>query len=452
MLAARLGEFVAGIDTAALPPAVIDAVRLRVLDTLGAGLAGVALHHHRVLDPVLESAGSIRVWGDGIPRSAREAALVNSFAAHSTYLEDGSRFTGGHPSSVVVPAVLADGQARGATGAEMIAAVLAGYEVFLRLGRAIYPACVQRGFQSTAVLGAVASAAAVARLRRLSPEACGHAIAIGANLGVGMKEALKSSATQPIQVARACEGGMVAAALAQAGHEGAARVLENGFLPGFGAGADHVAGADLAAIVEGLGREFRIGETYLKRHAGCRGNHAPLDCALELISAERLGASDVQRVTVAVDSVTRAAAIEPPRNGEQAQFSIGFSVALAFVDGDASIFSYTDARLADEAVRAMMARIEVVVDPALDARYPMERGAWIDVETRSGRRARHAVTNARGEPEWPLTAQDVERKFLALASPCLGIARAQALRDAIARMEDIDAAQIAALLAPASTS
>lgn len=442
MLAARLGDFTAGVEIAALPRDVVDAVKLRVLDTLGAGLAGVALGHHRVLDPVLESAGSVRIWGEGATRSAREAALVNSFAAHSTYLEDGSRFTGGHPSSVVVPAVLADAQARGASGAEMIAAVLAGYEVFLRLGRAIYPACVQRGFQSTAVLGAVSSAAAVARLRRLSPAASAHAIAIGANLGVGLKEALKRSATQPIQVARACEGGMVAAALAHAGHEGAPLVLENGFLPGFGASAE------AAPIIEGLGRDLRIGETYLKRHAGCRGNHAPLDAALELIAAERLRADDVRHARVAVDSVTRAAAIEPPLNGEQAQFSIGFSVALAFVEGDASIFSYTDAKLADDAVRSMMARIEVVVDTALDVRYPMERGAWVEVEFASGRRVRHAVTNARGEPEWPLGARDVERKFLTLAAPRLG-ARAPALRDAIVRMEDIDAARIAALLAPA---
>ncbi|VTU22207.1 MmgE/PrpD family protein [Variovorax sp. RA8] len=443
MLARRLGEFAAGVDAAALPSTVVDAVKLRVLDTLGAGLAGMALGHHRVLDPVLESAGSIRVWGEAATRSAREAALVNCFATHSTYLEDGSRFTGGHPSSVVVPVVLADAQQRNAAGTEMMAAVLAGYEIFLRLGRAIYPACVQRGFQSTAVLGAVSSAAAIARLRRLSPAQCGDAIAIAANLGIGLKEALKSSATQPLQVARTCEGGMVAAALAEAGCQGAPLVLENGFLPAFGPGAD------AAAVTAGLGSELRIGETYLKRHAGCRGNHAPLDAALELISAEGLSAGDVRHLTVAVDSVTRAAAIEPPLNGDQAQFSIGFSVALAFVDGDAPIFSYTDARLADAAIRAMMARVEVRIDPALDARYPAERGAWVEAELASGRRVRRAVANARGEPEWPLSRQDVERKFLALAAPRLG-ERAHALREAIGRMEHTDGASIAALLAPAN--
>ena len=443
MLARRLGEFVASIDAAALPHAVVQAIRLRVLDTLGAGLAGVALGNHRVIAPLLQSEGRVRIWGVAGGRSAHEAALVNSFATHSTYLEDGSRFTGGHPSSVVIPAVLADAQQRGASSGDVVAAVAAGYEVFLRLGRAIYPACVQRGFQSTAVLGAVSSAAAIARLRQLSPEACGHAISIGANLGAGFKEALKCSSTQPLQVARSCEGGMVAATLAQAGQAGAPRVLENGFLPALGA----LTTADIEAIGADLGDGFRIHETYLKRHAGCRGNHAPVDCALELVAAHGVGASDVRRIRVGVDTVTRAAAIEPPASGEEAQFSIGFSVAVALVEGDASIFRYTDALLSEEPVRAMMERLEVVVDTSLDEHYPSERGAWVELELNTGERFRRAVSNARGEPEWPLTAADVEQKFMQLATPCLG-KRAGALRDAIRHLENVDATQIAELLAP----
>ncbi|VWX61210.1 conserved hypothetical protein [Burkholderiales bacterium 8X] len=448
MLADRFGRFAAMVTVASLPRDAAAAIRLRVLDTLGAGLAGVHLGHHRVLAPILESRGGVRVWGEQDGRSPREAALVNSFATHSTYLEDGSRYTGGHPSSVVIPAVLADAEARGSSGAEIIAAVAVGYEVFLRLGRAIYPACVQRGFQSTAVLGSVSAAAAIARLRGLSAAACAHAISIAANLGIGFKEALKSSTIQPIQVARACEAGMVAAALAEAGHAGAPLVLEKGFLPGFG---DHpeADAADIAAsVVEGLGVDYRIAETYLKRHAGCRGNHAPLDAALELVAAGRLGADDVKQVRVAVDSVTRAAAIEPPTNAEAAQFSIGFSVALALVEGEASIFQYTDAKLQDPAVRSMMARCEVLVDPALDERYPNERGAWVEVEWVSGGKVRHAVANARGEPEWPLSQAEVERKFMALASPRLGAGGAASLRDAVARLDDIDARIVAGLLAP----
>ena len=176
------------------------------------------------------------MWGEGLTLSAREAALVNAFATHSTYLEDGSRFTGGHPSSVVIPAVLAEAQAQRARAASRsIAAIAAGYEVFLRLGRAIYPACVNRGFQSTAVLGAVSSAAAVARLRGSPAQPAGHAIAIAASLGAGFKEALKASGSQPCRSARSCEGGIVAPRRSrEAGEAGAPLVIEKGFLPGFG--------------------------------------------------------------------------------------------------------------------------------------------------------------------------------------------------------------------------
>src|SRR5213075_1261458 len=235
------------------------------------------------------------LWGEERLASVREAALVNSFATHSTYLEDGSRFTGGHPSSVVIPAAIAEAEARRASGAEVIAAIAAGYEIFLRLGSAIYPATVVRGFQSTAVLGAVSAAAAIANLRKLSPGAAGHALAIAANLGVGTKEALKSSASQPIQVARSCEGGLVAATLAESGLAGAEAVFEKGFLPAF-AGE-----ADIGPITANLGTQYRIGETYLKRHAGCRGNYAPVDAALEIAHAEPLDRARIRRVRARVD-------------------------------------------------------------------------------------------------------------------------------------------------------
>lgn len=444
MLARQLGDFAAAVSAAKLPAATRQAARLRILDTLGAGLAGVELGNHKVLEPVLQAPGAVRVWGDAWQRSAREAALVNSFAAHSTYLEDGSRYTGGHPSSVVIPAVLALAQERASSGEEMLAATIAGYEVFLRLGRAIYPACVRAGFQSTAILGAASSAAAASRMLRLSGEQAGHAIAMAANLGSGFKEALKSAQTQPIQVGRSCEAGIVAALLAQAGHPGAARALEDGFLPAYGG---RMGAQELAAIVAGLGEECLLPETYFKRHAGCRGNHAPLDATLDLAAAEKLAPSDVAAVRVAVDSVTRAAAIEPPADGKQAQFSIGFSVALALVKGQASVYDYRDEVLADPAVQQMMRTVEVVVDPQLDAGYPQRRGSWVEVTLRSGRELRATVPNARGEPECPLTDQEVREKFRTLAQPRLGSA-AQRVEEMVLALEAGDGAKLGALLVP----
>ncbi|MEJ8838161.1 MmgE/PrpD family protein [Ramlibacter sp. AN1133] len=443
MLAARLGAFAAQVSMERVPASVRHAARLRVLDTLGAGLAGVQLGNHLPLAALLESSGTMQVWGERWTRSAREAALVNSFAVHSTYLEDGSRYTGGHPSAVVIPAVLAMGQARRASGKEMLAATLAGYEVFLRLGRAVYPACVRLGFQSTAILGAVSSAAAIARLLGLNAEAAGHAIAIGASLGSGFKESLKTPQTQPLQVARGCEAGILAALLAQQGQPGAPAVIERGLLPGFGG---RISGEDEASVLAGLGVDYLLPQTYFKRHAGCRGNHAPVDAALDLALAEKLTAGDVASVRVGVDSVTRAAAIEPPRDGKQAQMSVGFSVALALLKGHASVYDYTDAVLNDPALRELMQRIEVGVDPKLDAGYPQRRGAWVEVTLRSGKELRGTVPNARGEPECPLTEQEVREKFRTLAAPRIG-ARTNALEQAVLALEDTDGEALAALLA-----
>ena len=164
---------------------------------------------------------------------------------------------------------------------------------------------------------------------------------------------------------------------------------------------------------------------------------------------EGLAPEQVKRVRVLVDTVTRAAAIEEPVDGEQAQFSIGFSVALAFIEGNASIFHYATAKLSDPHVRWMMERIVVGVDPALDARYPDERGARVEVELTDGRMLGHSVSNARGEPEWPLSAVEIEEKFLALATPRLGDA-ARTVRDLTHGLEDMkDIRELTQRLVPA---
>jgi 2-methylcitrate dehydratase PrpD len=210
------------------------------------------------------------------------------------------------------------------------------------------------------------------------------------------------------------------------------------------ASEDHAA---TGGILESLGDDYLLPETYFKRHAGCRGNHAPVDAALDLAQAERLTPRDIASVRVGVDSVTRAAAIEPPVDGKQAQMSIGFSVALAFLKGRASVYDYTDAQLQDAALRDLLRRIEVVVDPKLDAGYPQRRGAWVQVQLRSGKELHAQVPNARGEPECPLTEQEVREKFRALAAPRLG-AQVRALEETVFGIDDTDGEGLGARLAP----
>jgi len=413
MLAERLGSYLAATGFADLPPTVVEKAKVRVLDLLGAAMAGYRLGLYRPLLSVLPTAsGNSRVWGEGTSAPAATAATVNSFMAHCTYLEDGSRTTGGHPSSAVIPAVLALAEALGAPGDKVILGIVLGYEVFIRIGKAIYPSTVARGFQPTAILAALGAAAGCARLLDLDARGCAHALAIGANLGAGLKEALKASASQPVQVGRSCEGGLTAALLAKQDLEGYPLILE-AFLR---AHAEEVRANDILAQ---LGEAFEIEQTYLKVHGGCRGNHAPLDVVLKLVRENRLQAAQIERIVIGIDSVTAAAEIHRPQNGQEAQFSIPFSVAAALVYGDASLFQYTDERVQDPEIRAVMERIRVEISPEMDRLLPQKRGARAEILSRDGRRFRGVIDVARGEPEAPFAQEEIEEKFNLLAGDVL---------------------------------
>jgi 2-methylcitrate dehydratase PrpD len=441
MLARAFGSFVSETGYDLLPAPVVDAVKLRVLDLLGAGIAGHRLGNGSVVAPLMSGPGPCSVWGNGRRAGVRDAALANSYLAHSTLLEDGSRFTGGHPSSVVIPGALAFAEAHHATGKRLIAAVAAGYEVFLRLGRAIYPSTVNRGFQSTGVLGSVSCAAAGASILGLDARASQQAVAIGASLGVSLKEALKSARSGAVQVGRSCEGGVCAALLAAAGEGGAELAIENGFVPAFSDGAD------LAGVAEGLGTDYRIFETYLKRHAGCRGNHAPIDVVVGLVRTHAIDLERIAGIDIAVDSVTHAGEVVEPATAAQAQFNIPFSVALALIDGgEASLFAYTEERMADLRTRRLAEKISVHRDTRLDADYPDKRRALATLTLADGHVVQGSIENAEGEPGSPLDPSEVERKFLNTATPALG-SKATTLMECVASLEDVeDVLQLTTLL------
>ena len=422
MLADELGKFVSRTRYEDLPPEIIGAAKTRILDLLAAALVGFQLGIYRPLFEVLGGTGDATVWGEGNKYPLRDAVLLNSFMAHSTYLEDGSRFTGGHPSSVVIPAALTLGETMRSAGKDVIPAVVVGYDIFIRLGKAIYPSTVVRGFQSTAVLGALASAAACASLMKLDEKGCKNSLAIACNLGVGLKDALKASGSQPIQVGRSCEGGLLSALFARKGAQGSETIFESGFLKGF---ADHPKKEE---ILIHLGKPYLINETYLKIHGGCRGNHAPTDVILALMKKHAIAAQDISGIDVKADSVTMAAEIHEPKDGKQSQFSIPFSIAVAVLEGNASIYQFTDEKVADPKVRSMMKKIRVEVDTSLDKDYPDKRGACGEVVLKDGRRFSGSLDNARGEPEDPFGPEEIEEKFAILTKAILGHKTERVLR------------------------
>jgi 2-methylcitrate dehydratase PrpD len=430
-LAGEFGKFIAQTRYDDIPIGVRHAAKVRILDLLGAALAGYHAGRHKALLPLLDSAGDVTAWGLGRGLSLRDAILFNSFLSHSMYLEDGSRFSGGHPSSVVIPSAMAFAEKGHASGRDLITAVVVGYEVFLRLARAIYPSTLHRGFQSTSVTGAAASAAAAASVLRYPAETAQSALAIGAMFSSGLIEASTSSSSQPIQVGRACEGGAVAALFAGQGAIGATHILERGFLKAF---AD---GASADGVLNGLGTDYCIGETYIKVHGGCRGNHAPVDLVQDMVARHNLTPAQIESIVISVDTVTDRIAIHEPINGTQAQYCISFAAAVAMLNGDASIFQYTDDTLADPGIRALMGRIRIRLDTSLDVGYPEKRSCSVEILLMDGRRFEGHLDNAKGEPEHPYAPQEIEKKFLTMSRRVLGT-RSDEVKDMVMSLDALN--------------
>jgi 2-methylcitrate dehydratase PrpD len=432
MLINELGRFVAETRYKDLPPEAINFAKSRILDLITAATVGFQNGAYKPVSEILRGdGGEATVWGEGILRPLRDAVLLNCFMSHSTYFEDGSRYTGGHPSSVVIPAALTLGETLKSGGKEIILSVVMGYDIFIRLGRAIYPSTVVRGFQSTAVLGALGAAAASGSLLKLDTTSCKNALAIASNLGVGLKDALKAPASQPIQVGRSCEGGVLSALLAQNGLPGSDTILELGFLKGF---ADH---SDSNRILEGLGGRYLIGETYVKIHGGCRGNHAPIDVVMNLMKTHNIVPESIRGVEVGIDSVTLAASIAEPKDGKQAQLSVPFAVAVAILEGNASIYQYTDEKVNDPEVREMMSKMRIEADPALNEGYPNRRGAHARVILKDGREFKSSIEIARGEPEFPMTYEEIEKKFFFYAKAVLK-ERAKRVCEIVRELDNLD--------------
>lgn len=404
-----LAKHVVDVDKAVA--SVCEATKLRILDLIGCACAGYRIGSHRTLEGVLDAPGPTHIWFEGSTRTTSDALRVNAFMAHAAYMEDGSRTTGGHPSCVVTPTALtlADSMRdRLPRPTDLLAAISCGYDIFLRVGERAYPAIVDRGFQSTAVLAPLASAATSARLLGLDETATAHALAIAASQGGGLKAALRASATQPLQVALGCEAGRVAALLAAAGAQGADDILATGFFPAYAGGERDVTEPDRSRILD----------TYFKIHGGCRGNHAPLDAFLRLCQQHDVAPVAMQSVTVYTDRYTLAAQVERPETPGQAQFSIAFALAVAAVRGKSSVFAFDESALNDAEVRGLMKRIVVRHDPAFDSDYPAKRAARVVIVTSSAEHECH-IDYPMGEPENPVTSSLLCRKFDELARPVL---------------------------------
>jgi 2-methylcitrate dehydratase PrpD len=374
----------------------------------------------------LEEGGNPRatIIGRGGKTSLPQAALANGYLGHvedydDTHIPIDYR-DNIHPSSPIFPAPLAAAELLGASGREMLAAAVVGVEVALRVGMCISGA-YREGAQAwhiTSTCGILGAAAAAGRILGLTPEQMTYAIGIAATQAAGFGEVF-GSMCKPFHAGRAAQGGLVAALLAKKGFTSSTKVLEahRGFL---GAMAKDY---DINIVTSRLGEDWEIPRVGLKPYACGAGNHALIDAMIALRSKDGATVDNIDRVTGTVrglaDNLVRT---RHPATGLETKFSYFHSMAVAFVDGAAYPGQYTDAKATDPVIHALREKITMEADRSLSG-----RNAVVTMVLKDGRSYSERIEHPTGNPQNPMSDEQISEKFRALAGQVLPTAQSESL-------------------------
>ena len=454
-ITAQLSEFTAGIRLDRLPPEVVQRARYLVLDLVG---NIVRARHDAESTPSFlaaaramgMAAGNNGVFGDAARYTPAGAAFLNGALAHSLDFDDTHAAGSLHPGAPVIPAALAAGEMVGASGADVLAAIIAGYEITCRVALALpAKAHYDRGFHPTATCGAFGAAAAAARVFGLDADGVAGALGTVLSQCAGSLEFLVNGAwTKRFQVGWAANNGLMAATLVREGFKGAAEALEgpHGFLHAYAPDPQP------ERAVQDLGSVFELMATAVKPYPSCRYGHAGIDAALALRAANDIKPQDITAVTLGLPRAGMLLIGQPadkksnPQNVVDGQFSGPFVVSSALATGAMGWDSY--GLLDDPTVRALLPKVTCAFDPEIEAEFPANMSGKLTIEA-GGQRFTQKVVVPKGEPTNFLTEAELRAKFAGLADAVLGSDRAARLADAVLAIDSTaDIAGLMRLSAP----
>ncbi len=434
-IAQIFAEFGAKLRPQDLSPEVIHHAKRAVVDWYAAWLPGAIEPPATLLEIAM---------GDDLDRGAarlalgrlstpRTAALINATAAHTVEVDDIYREAIYHPGAPTIAAALAIGQSQGASGLAFLTAVVAGYEISTRIG-ATMGRDHYRYWHNTGTVGTFGAAAAASKLLKLDANQYTHALCTGATFAAGLQQAFRmDSMSKPLHAGHAAQAGVLAAQSAAAGVTGSLDVIdgEAGFGQAMGSGPEW----EKSTLT--LGEIFHINSMTFKNHACCGHTFAPIDGALALQKQMDIQTHEIRRIHITTyrPALDVAGNFEPV-TAAQARFSIPYVVATALLYGSVRLAAFTSHRLADPAIRELMTKIELTVDPVLDAAFPGQRASHVRFELKDGRSASFFQPTRKGDPEAPLTDKDLSDKFMELVSPVLGQPHAASLLKKLWHLED----------------
>ncbi|HET7636106.1 MAG TPA: MmgE/PrpD family protein [Candidatus Limnocylindria bacterium] len=433
--ALALAEFCLALRWETLPAAVQDRARELLLDHIGVTLGGLesasSAAVQRFVEWVSGSGGRSTMIGRRTDFAPEWAALANGTVSHAIEMDDCTRESSLHPGVSVIPAALAVAEEAGVSLAELLTAMVSGYEVTMRAGAALNPeSAYRRGFHPTGVAGVFGATTAAAQLLGLSPQQLAYALGIAGTMASGSLEYLsEGSWTKRLNPGWAAHAGIVAARLAAAGYRGPTTAFEGplGFLHAYSdAGRPERLLAD-------LGEPLQIMKVAIKPYACCRYVHALIDATLALREEHDLDPEQVEHVDLGVLSLATDLVSHPierkrdPASIVDAQFSAPYAAAVALVTGRAGMRQFSDELIGNAQIRRLMAATDCHTDPALDATYPDGMPGSVRFRMRDGRILESRVDFPLGEPENALSRAELVARFAELSASSVDADAAGAL-------------------------
>ena len=396
-----------------LPDDELAHARYYTLDWLGSALAGTTTPPGRILLDYAESqpSGSNAIIGSAAKKSAEVAALANGGLSHIVEMDDVDRGSVMHPATVVIPAALAIAERDACSESDFLAAVVAGYEIAIRIGEAVGKRHYHY-FHNTATCGVFGATAAAGWLLNLNREQFVWALGNAGTMAAGLWEFNRDGAmSKHLHAGQAASNGIRAADLAAMGFTGTRAILEGerGF---FAATAPD---ADPARVIAGLGEQpFKISGVSIKPHASCRHTHPAVDAALTLRDQLTAG---IERIDIETYQAAMTLCDNPdPQTPYAAKFSLHYCVASALERGRAGLHDFDPDCLHEVPVRRLMAVTEARVNPDYEAHYPAEWNVALRVALTDGEILEAAISHPKGDPENALAQTELEAKFRSMVA------------------------------------
>jgi len=420
----KFAENAAKLKYEDLPADVAEKAKLIIRDGVGNQIAASAISEAAIamVDIVKEWGGAPQatVAGFGLKLPAPVAAMCNGMMGHGVELDDAHGSGLIKAGSVLIPSAFAAAEMSNASGRDLVAAVVAGYELSIRVAKAINPGHRHRGYHTTSTVSPLGAAAITARLLGCNAEGIANAIGLAAMQSSGIQAYLDDPCmAKPFGPGKAAFNGVIAGIMASRGFTGPKKALESkeGF---FNAFTDSVRVEDL---LDGFGSKFAIMEVGFKPHAACRYAHGPIDLAQDFYK-QGVRLADVAQVTVKMSSLAiRQASKFPCPSLNAAMGSTQFGIALALARGGNGLLDYWQG-YPDKVIHEGASRVVLEVEPAFGV---AGRQCVVRIKKKDGQEVELSSKEPRGEPTNPLSGEELERKFVSTAGMVLDEAKVRAI-------------------------